>query len=523
MAIDASIPLQITPVQSPDMIQAYGNALAMKSHIQQQQLQQQQMQENSLKLDQMQRAKSDDQVLRDSYLRNNGDLDAVVKDVAGKVSPERMQSIQQLNLTNQMDHAKLTTEQNAANAVSHDHMAAIVDSVINEPDPVKRQEKWSNGKALAVTNGWAKPDGSPDAAPDNDQLQFIKAGLLGYAASSKQAAEQATTRAALAQGDVHNLAIASQTVPDDPQAYQAWRDGLDPRTRATVPATYDPGAPARVRQMGLTAQEQLAAPGVQAKSDQEVRAGVAGQLATAPTYGEYQKRLGTQPHALAVQLPDFSGKDPATPISAEDQQAIRQPGLSTEQQTTAAQQAATLTQRTSYESRMAAAREQSNQIRQQIANRGLNVAFQNREADKMDAMQSQEQEQWQQVENIDKLRKLPAGTQFNNLKGQPQTMDNGPVARQLKMMSDGSRVKAEQLAQQQKGMRQRYSWGEFAPKGSTPAPTAQPATSNTPDTADSPKYSEAKIRQDAALRGFKADGPEADDAVKAARDKGLLQ
>src|ERR1039458_4132939 len=48
-------------------------------------------------------------------------------------------------------------------------------------------------------------------------------------------------------------------------------------------------------------------------------------------------RRGQLPGQQPAAFPDFSGKDRGTPISAEDRQAIRQAGLSAEQQQMAAQ------------------------------------------------------------------------------------------------------------------------------------------------------------------------------------------
>lgn len=323
MPINPEIPLQVRPVVPPDLPQIYGNALAMKSHVQQQQLQQQQMQENQMKLEQMRRDRDEDEVVKQSYLRNNGDVGKVAADTAGKVSPKRTHDLNAAHLTLQMDRAKMTNEQNAADAVAADHQAQIIDSVLAAPSEEEKQKAWTSGVALALTKGWVKPGELSEARPPDDSLRMLKAARLGskaYGAQSQQAASVASSQA---QADTHNLTLAGQTVPSDPATYPQWFAAQDPRIQARLKANgldvYSPEAAASVKQMALSPENQVTAPTRQAQATEaQVKAvqNVKGMLSALPTQAAYSAayhRYDSQPEMQAqlVKPENWSVNTPA--------------------------------------------------------------------------------------------------------------------------------------------------------------------------------------------------------------------
>ena len=298
MPIEAQIPLDVKAVQMPDPVQSYGNALAMKSHVQQQQLQQQQMKENAMKLDQMTRDKADDETIKRLYLENKGDLDATAKAAAPLVGPAKSRQLQQLSIETQTKLATLGVEQNKLLEAKNNQFAGYLQGIISAPAD-QRQALWSNAKADAIAKGLMKPEEAPDQVPDDAGLQLQLAAHLGGAVASQRAHEALIAKSSQAQAAIHNLTLASQTVPDDPQQYSTWLSGLDPDTRAKVNAVapaYSTEGVAAVRKMGLNPEQQAQAPKLaadtaeaQSKAEMTARQNAAGLLSASKDQAEYAR------------------------------------------------------------------------------------------------------------------------------------------------------------------------------------------------------------------------------------------
>ena len=341
MPVDPNIALSIRPVQAPDPVASYGNALAITGHIQQQQLQQQQMQENALKLKQMQDDRKDDDIIKQHYLDKQGDLGAVTKSTMGLISPAKSRQLQQLSLQDQMDRAKMTNEQNTADAVAADHQAQIIDAVRAEPDPDKRQALWASGTALGMKKGWFKPGDISETVPDNNTLDFTKAAILGKKRSAEDANQAITAAGTQAQTDLHNLQLAAQTVPSDEPNFKLWFSALDPRTQSRLTASglniYTPTVTSQIRQTGMTVEQAndegrkaaLAGPQLaeaQGKSTQALTAGLAPILTSARTAGDYQSLIGKRQGTLNT----ITGQPPAAApapqgFTAPDGQFVKNP------------------------------------------------------------------------------------------------------------------------------------------------------------------------------------------------------
>lgn len=488
MPINPEIALSVRPTQVPDPIQSYGNALAIKSHIQQQQIQQQQMQENELQIQKNRQAIQDQQTARQTLAKYNGDFDKALPELAGQVAPDFYTGLVQHNLNTKKTLSEIADKDLTVTKDKNSRFLALVDQAAGM-DPERYKQMYPTIRAQAITIHPEMAAQIPTDPIPQDHLSDLK---LSIQSSEQALAAEASRREKTAAVDTHNARVAEL-------------------------------------------------PGLEAKSEGAVVANAAGDLATAPTYGDYQNRLAKLPPPVRAKFPDYSTQDRATPIADEHVTAIRQPGLTPEQQQTA--------QNTKEY------RDSTIDLRQQMLDmRKDQTARENKQTQNSAAVDRRLAEKEYSAAQIaeSKLNTLrrSLGTaiasggksyvdRFGNLKS-VNGADNATDL--LKENKD----RYEQITSDLKtALENKYN--ASARLGGTPqvsledaiaalddadaaAAAGKPAPTKTPQAkpqgskqGKAAPVTEDQIRREAERRGFPPNGPEADAAIKAARAGGRLQ
>lgn len=448
MPIDPNIPLQVRPPEITNPAQYAVQGASLATMMQENQVRQQQQQALQLENQERQMDLQDQQKLRQAYMESNGDMDQFrQKAMQMGVGPKSIAALNQQVLAMKKAYADADEATVKSQQAHAQRVGGQLQALLSDP---KRADNWSAVRSQAIQSGDATPDQVPETYPGDDWVRMHAAAAV---TADKQATLDLDRRKTLAQ---EQQAAARKSLAD---------------TAAARLATEQPG---------LTA-----------KSDQDVRANTAPALATAAEQGKdaYARAYYQLDPKIAAKFPHPDEYDPdRTP------DAVRQLGMTAEQQTAAAQRDTQQAQTARHNQ----AEEQHWQAQEGRERSNTQNQFLQREADKHDQLQKQEQEQWTLHQNLLDILKLKNGAQFydpTTKSSIPLTMDDAARQR-IKAEYDKAATSAMQLQQQQRNLRKRYGWGEFAPKQ---------------------EFSEADVRQRAISRGI---DPAV--AINVARQKGLL-
>lgn len=516
----ATIPLMVQPAQIESPYQAQIQNYSLRQAANQAQMAPLQLQQAQLNLKMQQQQQADDEAIRQAYAQSNGNIFQVPQLVAGKVSGKTM--LQLNSEVNQLraNALKIGADQLKLNGDRAKRLGEIAGSITDE-DSLRR------GVTQAVTEG---------VLPDEQAQQILN---QGWGPTTQQEIHEFQKRSLDVSKQyemMHQELVNNQTARQNAASllgaaankneYATKYNTLDPSIQGYFPSpdAYNPDStPQQVRMVGMSPSQQTTAVQTNQKVDQQKRQDAAGLLGAATTKDQYARTWYSLDPKLAQNFPHPDEFDPnQTP------NAVRQIGMNPDQQATVAATAAAHAQTAKYQNMRLFLEQQRLASENGRAAKTARDHFLEREADKHDALQKQEQDQWAVVQNVQDALKLPDGQQFYDPTTKstiPMTMDEAARTR-LQGEETKARTAASQLSAQQKQIRQRYGWGEFAPGGGAPVtpPAATPpaaAPASPPPAPAAPKvtkYTEAQVRARA-----KTAGVDPDQAVALARQKNLLQ
>lgn len=281
-------------IQDPN--QSLAQALQVRSlagQVQQQPAQAQALnlenQQRAVQLQQQQLDLDDQKKLRQAFIDSNGDLDKYQQSaIQAGVSPKNLMAVSQ-SILEQRQHlatlgeTQLKVQQGHAQAWGNE-----AQGLLSITDPAQRAVQYPLAIDRLVKAGTLTPAEAQQMrqgpVPTDQDLQghIAAAGMLDKEAERAKNAQQLQ----------HNLAMAP----------------LEERSAAAN------------------------ATDAELKAGDQQKADLAQQLAGAKTAGDYQRILDNAPHKVATQFDDMTGKDPGSPLTADDQRAIRRKGMTVEQQ-----------------------------------------------------------------------------------------------------------------------------------------------------------------------------------------------
>jgi hypothetical protein len=365
--------------------------------------------------------------------------------------------------------AAKTAEEQKVETGQTEAYAAQTQALLNIPetDMNGRQQYWQNVAMPALRRQGYGDELAGQTDLSNNALwahlrvaNFMKGNLTALKEQQATAAQVLGASTTKAEWDMHMEKLAGQVDPNVLARFGGW----------------DENATNRARSLGMTASEQIKAPGDQAKSDNEVQQADAEKLRNAALQGRdtYVKVLNDLPHGRAVNFPDAPPKDQYDPKKFAD--TVNRRALNPEQEEGAKNREAQLANTEANQKATQDYRAQSLKIRQQIADRGVNQTFLLREADRHDVLLRDAEQARNAADQMNGIVNTPNGEQVTLKNGQKATMD---AALRTSAARDymAAKTKADNLEQQAKQMRQRYQWGEFG--GQTPGQATPGANANT--------------------------------------------
>lgn len=267
MAIDASIPLQVRPVQLPDPMEGYGRLLALKNLARQNQTGDLQLREQELQLQEQQQDMQDRQKANQILEQAGGNVEKALPMMVGKVSPKMYQDFQKSHLDTRKALAELDDKKLTITKYQNEQLAGLTGQAIALPDD-QYAAQWPTLRAAALQ---INPELQlPEQPFPREQLGAFRTTFMTNDAYLKEeerrrlaAKEQrdqqefdATLPGKVADATQKQLGVAAQTVPDNQADWTRWRNGLNAPIAAQLPAMFSPAAAEKARQMGMTAAEQ---------------------------------------------------------------------------------------------------------------------------------------------------------------------------------------------------------------------------------------------------------------------------
>lgn len=281
------------PPQVEDPTTAAARGISLANALQGRQLQQQQLQAAQMENQQRAQDLHDQQVIRQSYMDANGDLDQA-QQLAMKAgaSPKAVIGLQTQKLAMKEQLAKLDDQTLKNDQARHDQLRGELQSFLAKPDAEKTAQ-WGTWLQSHVQNGRLTPQEGQQLAqqfpqyPGDDQMKLYANGLATGSQLMKEEAENRTAAA---------------------------------------------------RELTAKTQKEVAdreAPGKAADAAMKQRTDAAEQLATATDAATYAAKWGELPAKVARQFPAPEQFDPVkTPVM------VRRLGMTPEQQQQADQAAA---------------------------------------------------------------------------------------------------------------------------------------------------------------------------------------
>jgi hypothetical protein len=213
--------LGLRPPEQPDALGSLSKLMAMKSMVNQQQLQQSQLQSQQQEQQLRQQQINDQQIVRDAFLKNNGDLDKTLTDAAkGGATPQTLQALQLHALDVKTKTLDLVSKQGVEAKRQADLMQGAHDAVagVSEAD---RPAAWQKQLIGLHTQG-VDVSQMPMQYPGDDQFKMLGAVVKGHSQQVEEAFKQAETQKNTAQA---GEATASQALKQKEAAYYAANGG----------------------------------------------------------------------------------------------------------------------------------------------------------------------------------------------------------------------------------------------------------------------------------------------------------
>lgn len=183
--IDTSIPLQVKPVQAPDLLGQYGNVLAIKNA-------QQQGEAGALHLEQQKREMAGQQAIQKAFLETKGDMKATIPLAAQYGATASQISGLQKNM---LDHVeKMSKIDEAQLKISKERMAAVsgaAKQVMDEQDLAKQDAIYAQARQSLATMGIPADQLPPQLPPPGQDRSFWLQAHAAGANSSIELTDQA--------------------------------------------------------------------------------------------------------------------------------------------------------------------------------------------------------------------------------------------------------------------------------------------------------------------------------------------
>lgn len=487
------IPTEIRPVEAPDPMHAVVNALRVKSALDTQKMNAAHMQQYELQNQERQHAIEAEKALSEDILSNriegtdpNGLFSvnrAAVMEAGAKrgmaTHYQKWEAAQRANDKAALDNYKSKLDSAEKNLKL---MGNLLMPVTQEKDDIKAATAYTINRDRAIQLGL----GTDETLPRTFDRERVNA----WAQSAVDAEKQVTEARLLAD---HHARIAENAPKTAREWYglfsgaqsQAGLDSLRAHAHAvgapaevlsSIPKEHTPEGMQALTALAQTPEQRIAAPGHEADAEQKVRAEWSNRLRQVRTPEAYMATLRNAPAWIADEARQLVPPDQFD--SAKSPKAFRNWGLTSQQ----AQQAEEDAQREANLEKSRRTNEQlqrdSQAIRKQIADRGVNTQFQLREADKHDALQKQVEEARNEADQLYSLVTSPDGREIT-VKGKGSVKLNSVVRADVARDYMRIKTRADELAKQATEMRRRYQWGEFGGGPAGQATIAVPSSRTT--------------------------------------------
>jgi hypothetical protein len=273
--IDPNIALSFKSPEIPDPAEVQARAIALQNARQQQQ-------SGALDLQMKQRDLQDQEIMRQSYMDSNGDLNQFERLIMGRgASPKAIFAFKQQMLAQKEQLAKTNKEELANTAERHDQLRGAMQSFAQQ-SPDFKQQNWQTFLKQQANAGNMTPAEYQQhlqnfsAYPGDDQLKMDMNSLATGSQLAKEVVEQqnassnATSAGARAttantgqakfnlekQGlEIGNLARTIADVKDQ-AGYDKALQGVSLETRAQLPPTFSPEAVQTIKRMAVPVKDQ---------------------------------------------------------------------------------------------------------------------------------------------------------------------------------------------------------------------------------------------------------------------------
>lgn len=179
-----SIPLAANNLkvpEQPNALEQYARIMQIKSAQQGQQMQ-------GIQIQQAQKQQKDDEVVRQAFGANKGDIDKTLNDVAGKVSPQTYTALQQHAVDVKTKTADLVAKQGANAALQADLMVGAHDAV--DKAPADQKPAVYQQQVQALQQRGVDTSQMPQQYPGDEPFKLIGAVVQGHKQQVEDALKQ---------------------------------------------------------------------------------------------------------------------------------------------------------------------------------------------------------------------------------------------------------------------------------------------------------------------------------------------
>jgi hypothetical protein len=187
-------PLQFQ--QQPGVLDQYGKALQIKQMMGAGQLQQQQVQENDITLQQKRQQMQEQELIKQTLGANNGDLEASLPQLAGKVNPKTLSDLTTWAMNKKKESLEIGEKERAAKIAQGDQLLGLIAQAKALP-PEQYASSWGQIAASAMK---IRPDLqiNPQQPVPQEALDSLALGIVTDTQFYKKAQEDRQAREASA-------------------------------------------------------------------------------------------------------------------------------------------------------------------------------------------------------------------------------------------------------------------------------------------------------------------------------------
>lgn len=229
--------LAIKPPEQEDLLGRVGKITQLKSLLNRQQMQplelqqeQQKVQSGQLELQQQQQDMKDRQTVQQVLAQTNGDMDAALPQLAGKVSPKTFMGLQKAHVDIQKDTAEIADKQLKVRQYANEQLSGV----ITQAQSMDPQQYAQNFPQIAAAALKIKPElaGHIDPSKPIPQDQLGALGLGVQTQAQYEAKELAKRQAEAAAAELPGKVASSQKAVIEAQAAPAQTQANLSKTRS---------------------------------------------------------------------------------------------------------------------------------------------------------------------------------------------------------------------------------------------------------------------------------------------------